>query len=153
MDNPAIIALKREMDAANEKVAALTAELRDLKVSVKSYESAIEQLGGAVHETPNRIAPRASRAGERLEDRILAEIQAANGTNARLLATKLTDEGRRTGETTVSSLISRLKKDGKIVRRDDGLFYGVGWPPPIPNNSMNMFNPNDSRGLSDLDDL
>lgn len=128
MDNPAIIALKREMEAANEKVAALTTELRDLKLSVKSYESAIQQLGGAIQETPNRSAPRASRAGERLEDRILAEIQVADGTNARLLAVKLTEEGRPTRETTVSSLISRLKKDGKIVRRENGMVYGAGWP-------------------------
>jgi hypothetical protein len=137
--------------------AALAAELRDLKASVKSYESAIQQLGGAVRETPNRSAPRASRAGERLEDRILSEIQTANGTNARLLAAKLTEEGRPTGETTVSSLISRLKKDGKVVRRNDGLVYGAGWPDQVTNSPVHdpvkIFHDDDSEAWSDIDDL
>jgi hypothetical protein len=124
MNDAAILALTRELDAAKKNVARLEAELRNEHKDIESFEYALERLSSSgVNPSIETEAPAPAKSGTRLIDKVLEEVKASDGTNARTIAEKLTARGRPTSENTVSSLLSKCRKAGDVKREPDGLFY------------------------------
>lgn len=127
MENPAIITLRRELENEQARVSSLTAQIGDAKANIAAYESAIAQLQNeraVVVPAAEPATPlRTSTPGERVIDLVFAEIQNANGISTAAITENLTNGGRPTDRKTVSSLVSKLRKQGKVKRHDNGLFY------------------------------
>lgn len=124
MNNPAITILIDSRDRAAAELATLFAQVRDLKANIKAYDHAISVLTGAPTITDDSGSGRIT-----LRDMILARVRESSGTTSPRVAAELTNGGRVTGETTVSSIFSRLKGEGLIERRE-GLWFALNEKAP-----------------------
>jgi len=124
VNNPAVMILTESRDKAAAELAAALVVVRDLKANIKAYESAISVLTGAVVVADTQSSGRIT-----LRDMILSRVRDSSGTTSSKVAAELTEGGRQTGETTVSSIFSRLKADGLIERRD-GLWFATNKKAP-----------------------
>ena len=106
--NPAISILQRERDQLAEQVKGLRSQMR-------AIDAAIQQLSGNDPE-----AVRTSRlSGPTLAKRVVDVLHdSPDGMTPQEIAEKLTENGRQTGNTTVSSILSRLSKAGKAKKYD-----------------------------------
>lgn len=120
VQNPAIAVLQRERDAAASRIDEMQAALKELRATLRSLEQAIVQLTG---ELPTKTV--SAGAGPTLNEMILALLSVdGEGHTPASIAETLTAHGRETQNTTVSSVLSRLKRSGEAEKRD-GFWYLV----------------------------
>ena len=127
--------LKRERAEAEARLAAIQDEQRQLRARVRELDDALARLGDT---SPTR----SSRPGT-LQDRVAALVaESSNGTTALELAKRLTEEGRETANTTVSSILSRLRQAGRVHK--NGAYWFAG---STENDERNEENPDDSGSV------
>ena len=114
--NPAIDVLQRELEETDRHISEMTEALKAAKAKHKSLGDALAVLTGqpALSHTPRST----SDSGPTLKEQIL-DLLAPDGMGLAPaeIANLLTENGRETGNTTVSSTLSRMKKDGVVVKR------------------------------------
>jgi hypothetical protein len=112
--NPAIEILKRERDATTDR-------LRQLKVQLKALDHAIEILEG---EGGAPVIRERNVAGELVS--LVVDIvtsAGAEGVSPAEVGARLRDAGRETSPPSVTSTLSRMKKAGRLVNNDRGLWF------------------------------
>lgn len=116
----AVEVLRRERDQAKDQMAAL-------KLRVRELESAIALIEGSAAGAGQRPG----RDGD-LKDRVLDLVTAAGaeGSTPRAMAAQLTASGRATSDASVSSTLSRLKKDQKVYN-ERGLWFASSVERPV----------------------
>jgi hypothetical protein len=112
--NTAVEVLRRERDQAKEQINALRARVREM-------DDAINLLEGNVGNSPS------AKADGDLKDMVFQLVVGAGkvGTTPRDIAQKLSMNGRPTSDASVSSTLSRLKRDDNKVYNDRGYWYPV----------------------------
>lgn len=115
--DPAVAVLIAERSRVSEELDVLRTRMRDARATLKSLNDAIEVLSGNVAEYDD--------IGERtLKDLILRFLPTeGEGITPMEIADKINASGLRdrdTGNTTVSSILSRLKADGIAEKRANG---------------------------------
>jgi hypothetical protein len=115
--NGALEILRRERDDAAEQIRILRTRIRDL-------ESAIGVLEG------QPIAGRQGRGTGDLKVNVLNKLKEAGteGGTPKELADAFTREGRPTSDASVSSTLSRLKGESKVINRN-GRWFAASAPP------------------------
>lgn len=135
--NGALEILRRERDEAAEQIRALRARIRDLDAAI-----------GVLEGQP--IVSKSGRGSGDLKNSVLsklAEIGSAGGT-PKELADSLTKEGRVTSDASVSSTLSRLKAESKVINRGGRWFAASDFA-----DSQNSESPDSSPVMWDeLDD-
>jgi hypothetical protein len=103
--------LRRERDEATEQIRVLRTRIRDL-------ESAIGVLEG------QPVAARAGKGSGDLKISVLQKLKEAGfeGGTPKELADAFTREGRPTSDASVSSTLSRLKGESKVLNRNGRWF-------------------------------
>ncbi|MER9080037.1 hypothetical protein [Mesorhizobium sp. M0220] len=94
-------------------IEKMQAELKDAKASLRSIEDAISQLTGVP-------SPAARSEGPTLKDLILNQLEFDRDQTPLEIANALTASGRETSNTSVSSILSRLKMDRLVEKAGDG---------------------------------
>ncbi|MBD8892096.1 hypothetical protein [Roseibium litorale] len=123
MSNAAINILKDEKARLVSELDAHKEAVRDLNRKVKEIDAAIFHLigDGDVPVTESARQPRGS--GPRLANLVAQALpRDGAGTTALEISKQLTDAGRETTNTTVSSILSRMRKDGTAVKKN-GFWY------------------------------
>lgn len=129
--NPAIEVLQRERDQVATAIDEMSDLLKDARAKQKSIDEALALLTG--QPIPERGK---SGGGPRLNDLILDTLKVDGmGQTPAEIAELLTESGRETANTTVSSMLSRMKKDGEAENRDGRWFL------PNPQNSAHITGP------------
>lgn len=110
IQNYAVDVLQREMEENGCLIEKTAETLKFAKAKQKSLEEALEVLTGQPIITPE--------SGPTLKEQIL-ELLTPDGMGLAPveIAAQLTESGRETGNTTVSSTLSRMKKEGVVVKR------------------------------------
>jgi hypothetical protein len=137
MVNGALEILRRERDDAAEHIRTLRARIRDL-------DSAIGVLEG------QPVASKSGRGTGDLKQSVLnklAEAGEAGGT-PKELADNLTRDGRQTSDASVSSTLSRLKAESRVINRNGRWFAAKEQGDSQAPESANF----DSAGWDDLDE-
>ncbi|MBC6439223.1 MAG: hypothetical protein GDA49_02165 [Rhodospirillales bacterium] len=123
--NPAINVLQRERDDTDRQISDLTDALKSAKEKRESLVKALSVLTGqTVAASTSRNT---SRKRPKLKEGIL-DLLSSDGAGlvpaeaARLL----TENGRETKNTTVSSMLSLMKKEGIVIRRGGKWFLSHG---------------------------
>ncbi len=119
MENAVIMVLKRERESASRRVQEITAELATLKEEVKQFDDAIEKLSGEIRTSP-RVAGFKSLHARSLREEILDMIGGAQakGIGSIEITDRLNAAGRKTDPNSVLSLLSRMRKVGRVEKRD-----------------------------------
>jgi hypothetical protein len=114
--NGALEILRRERDEAAEQIRVLRTRIRDL-------ESAIGVLEG------QPVASRQGRGAGDLKISVLNKLKeaGAEGGTPKELADGFTREGRPTSDASVSSTLSRLKGETKVINRN-GRWFAANAP-------------------------
>lgn len=109
--NGALEILRRERDEAAEQI-------RVLRYRIKDLDSAISVLEG------QPIPSRQGRGSGDLKLSVLKKLKEAGATGGtpKELADALTREGRQTSDASVSSTLSRLKGESKVINRSGRWF-------------------------------
>ena len=119
MKNYAIEGLVEKRNATVEEIQSLKNRLNELNTAIKDYNIAIKSLGGNVKSSVGNknIRPAGSNLKVQIAD-LLKSNQ--NGLSPKEIADKLTESGRPTKNTTVSSSLALLKKSGDITKSKSG---------------------------------
>lgn len=108
--------LQRELEETDRQISQMTEALKAARVKHKSLGDALSVLTGQP-ELPH-TSRSISDNGPTLENQILALLAPDGmGLSPAEIANLLTENGRETGNTTVSSTLSRMKKEGIVVKR------------------------------------
>ncbi|WP_306025827.1 hypothetical protein [Oceaniradius stylonematis] len=119
--NPAIAVLTQERDDTAASIETLTERLKEARAKQKSLDEAIAVLTG------QPVPERGRGSGPTLNDLIRDTLSADGmGHTPAEIADLLTRNGRETTNTTVSSILSRLRKDGQAENRDGRWFLPNG---------------------------
>lgn len=118
--NGALVILKRERDEAGEQIRALRLRIRDL-------EAAISVLEG--HPAPAKLG----RASGNIKQGILELLSEGDerGTTPKELTEALAKVGHTTSEASVSSTLSRLKAEDKVINRGGRWFAANAQPTQV----------------------
>ena len=116
ISNPAIDVLQRELEETDRHISDMAEALKSAKAKQKSLADALAVLTG------QPASPHTSRStgdsGPTLKEQILDFLAPDGmGLSPSEIASLLTENGRETGNTTVSSTLSRMKKEGIVVKR------------------------------------
>lgn len=122
--NGALEILKRERDDAVEQIRTLRGRIRDLESAISVLEA-------------QPTAPRAGRNSADLKTGVLAKLGqfGEHGATPRELADVFTQEGRATSDASVSSTLSRLKADGKVLNQG-GRWFAADKAQPAAGSSL-----------------
>ncbi len=114
--NPAIDVLQRELDGTSHQIDELADSLRAAKAKQKSLEDALSVLRG--HPVSSQTSRTTPNGGPTLKRQILDLLTPDGmGLSPAEIADLLTKNGRETGNTSVSSTLSRMRNDGVVVKR------------------------------------
>ncbi|RWD60442.1 MAG: hypothetical protein EOS36_21050 [Mesorhizobium sp.] len=108
----AISILSAERDALAVRIDAMQADLKEAKSNLRSLEEAIAQLTGAP-------APPLRSEGPTLKELILEQLDGLEGKTPLEIANAISAAGRETSNTSVSSILSRLRADGLADKDGD----------------------------------
>lgn len=110
--------LNREREQNIELAERLAAQLREVRAAIKELDEAILVLSG------HKPEPAMKSVGPNLESLILAQLATVSpgGSSPKQIADLITAAGRPTGETSVSSALSRMKTAGKTTN-DRGQWF------------------------------
>ena len=126
-ENPAIEVLARERDAAAADAERLSAQVRELRTKIRALEDAIRRLQP---EEGEEMAAPTGGAGT-LNERVVEHLRFdGEGETPQSIADAITAEGRDTSNTTVSSILSRLRKAGKAEKRGSRWYRAKEKEPP-----------------------
>ena len=140
--NPAIDVLQRELEETNRHISEMTEALKAAKAKHKSLEDALTLLTG--QPALSHTSRSTGESGPTLKDQILDLLATDRmGLAPAEIARLLTEKGRETGNTTVSSTLSRMKKEGVVVK------HGGKWFLPQGNTSQG----GNSVGLPGMNDV
>lgn len=115
-ENYAITSLIEQREEISNEISDLNAQLREKRPQLKDLEAAIESLGGG--ELIEKSAPKRNYGGPTLKELIIDSLpESGAGTTAIEIANKLTENGRPTKNTAVSSTLSRLSREGEAVKK------------------------------------
>jgi hypothetical protein len=115
-ENPAVRVLEKEREVVASEIEDMQARLKEARHALRSIEDAIAMLTGAP-------APSMRSDGPTLKELILEHLTGDGpGKTPLEIANSLTAAGRETGNTTVSSILSRLKGEGAVEKRNDRWF-------------------------------
>lgn len=113
--NPAIDVLQRELEETDRHIADLSESLKSARAKQKSLGEALSVLTG---QPSAALTVKAADGGPTLKEHISALLTPDGmGLSPAEIAALLTENGRETGNTTVSSTLSRMKRDGVVVKR------------------------------------
>lgn len=114
--NSALEILRRERDDAAEQIRALRARIRDL-------DNAIGVLEG------QPLISKVGRGSGDLKQIVLTHLERdGGGDTPKEIAEALTSQGRPTTDATVSSTLSRLKGESKVINRSGRWFAAKTLP-------------------------
>lgn len=111
--NHAVQVLLNERETIVAGIERMQAELKDAKTALRSIDDAISQLTGVP-------SPALRPEGPTLKDLILAQLDFERDQTPLEIASALTASGRDTSNTSVSSILSRLKVDGLVEKTGEG---------------------------------
>lgn len=110
--NPAVWVLTQERDRASAELDRLQSEIKAVRYTLRSVEDAIAILTGQ----PAVARPE----GVTLKELVMEQVRAtADGMTPLEIANAITLSGRETSNTSVSSILSRLKKDEAVYQKGD----------------------------------
>ncbi|MBA3448641.1 MAG: hypothetical protein H0T56_13765 [Pseudaminobacter sp.] len=108
----AVQVLLTERETISASIEKMQAELKDAKSALKSVDEAIAHLTGAP-------APNFRQDGPTLKELILEQISEEGGKTPLEIAHAITTAGRETSNTSVSSILSRLRADKLVDKTGD----------------------------------
>ncbi|MBL8642092.1 MAG: hypothetical protein JNL76_08260 [Alphaproteobacteria bacterium] len=109
MTNYVVQVLKEQRETVSKKIAELNAELRTYKEKLQSLDDGISRIDSN-YEPP--VTRTRTTSGVGLKELVLAELPIdGDGATPIEISKKLTENGRQTNNTTVSSTLNRLKSD------------------------------------------
>ncbi|RWP58003.1 hypothetical protein [Mesorhizobium sp.] len=111
--NHAVQVLLTERENISASIEKMQADLKDAKVALRSIDDAIAHLTGAPATT-------ARSEGPTLKELILEQLSVDRDLTPLEIASALSASGRETSNTSVSSILSRLKADGLAEKAGDG---------------------------------
>jgi hypothetical protein len=140
MSNAAVEILKDEKAKLASELEAHKEAVRSLNRKLREIDAAILHLVGDDDVVVSGITRQSRGTGPRLADLVAEALPREGvGTTALEISKQLTKSGRETSNTTVSSILSRMRRDGFAVKRG-GHWYlaaeekGSG-EKPEPNSS------------------
>ena len=120
--NPAIIVLEQKRDDLAHEIDVLKARVAEKRLVLRSYEDAIQQLGGGIEPEETAESNGAAPTLKQLIIDSLPALVGSSGTTPGDIARQITSTGRITKPETVSSYLTRLKKAGIAIKKK-GRFY------------------------------
>lgn len=112
--SPALDVLQRERDVVAADIERMSDELKFARAKLKSLNQAIDLLAGSLPATGRSR----DQSMPTLKELIVEKLsQQELGRTPAEIAGILTEAGRATGNTTVSSILSRLRKEGAAEKR------------------------------------
>lgn len=118
--NPAITVLTQERDETAAEIERLSERLKEARAKQRSLDEAIAVLTG------QPVPERGRATGPTLNELILSLLSSEGpGHSPAEIAESLTKGGRETTNTTVSSLLSRMKKEGQAENREGRWFLPI----------------------------
>lgn len=119
MNNPAIMVLTHERDQTAAEIERLSDDLKEARAKLRSLDEAIATLTG-------QPAPERGRGtGPTLNEQVSEVLQEKPGKTPAEIADILTANGRETSNTTISSILSRMRKEGEVENRDGRWFLSA----------------------------
>ncbi|HEX8580453.1 MAG TPA: hypothetical protein VF655_12790 [Allosphingosinicella sp.] len=114
--NGALEILRREREDAAEQIRALRLRIRDLDAAISVLED-------------QPLATKPGRSGGDLKSTVLKQLleDFSGGGTPKELADALTRQGRATSDASVSSTLSRLKGESKVINRN-GRWFAANRP-------------------------
>jgi hypothetical protein len=114
--NPAIDVLQRELEETDRQISEMAEALKASKAKHKSLADALAVLTGqpALSHASRSTVDSSPTLKEQILDLLAPD---GMGLAPAEIAHLLTENGRETGNTTVSSTLSRMKKEGVVVKR------------------------------------
>lgn len=110
--NHAVQVLLGERDTIAISIDKLQADLKEAKAALRSLDDAISQLTGAP-------APPLRPDGPTLKELVLDQLDEVDGKTPLEIANAISVTGRETTNTSVSSILSRLRADGLVDKNGD----------------------------------
>lgn len=119
--------LEEERSRLDEQIAELEHKLHGLKSERAGFDRALNMLAGK--DVATQDVPRKERA-KGVKETVLAAVQAAGGWGITVsqLMERAEREGRALDRGTVSSLLSRFKREG-VLEMKEGRYYVPQHPP------------------------
>lgn len=121
-NDPAIRVLEQKRDDLVEEIDTIKARLAEKRNILRSYEDAIQRLGGALEAEEEAELKSAAPTLKQLIIDSLPPLVGSSGTTPGDIARQITAAGRATKPETVSSYLTRLKK-AQIAIKKKGRFY------------------------------
>lgn len=124
--NPAITVLLFERQKLSEKLEALLAETKELKVGIRAFDDAIATLEGLSGVNAVASAVERSSSGRVALKHIILEIlEAKPGQGTQQIKSELAARGRDTDLNTILGTLSRMRRDDSSIHKHDGVWYAI----------------------------